>query len=69
MGRVAKTYPDHNGIVRNVDVQYKHPQEGKKYEGKPFMSIKRAVQKLVVILPADSDTSDRNDSSENAITV
>ena len=68
LGRVAKTYPDHNGIVRNVDVQYKHPQEGKKYEGKPFMSIKRAVQKLVVILPADSNTSDRNEL-ENAITV
>ena len=57
MGQVSKTYPDHNGIVRNVDV--KHPQEGKKYEGKPGMSIKRAAQKLVVILPAASTTSDR----------
>ena len=53
LGLVATVFPDEHGIVRNVEVKYKHLQEGRNYDGQPFVSVKRAVQKLVVILPVD----------------
>ena len=53
LGLVATVFPDEHGIVRNVEVKYKHLQEERNYYGQPFVSVKRAAQKLVVILPVD----------------
>jgi len=46
LGRITKVYPDNNGKVRKVEVMYKS-------EGRAPIYILRAVQRLVVIVPAD----------------
>ena len=50
LGRIAKTEPsDRDGAVRKVDIQYKNT------ESKSFVTVTRAVQRVVVISPIDHD--------------
>lgn len=49
MGQVAKVHPSTDQIIRHVDVRYKLPTN------KCFKIVKRAVQSLVVLLPAEED--------------
>ena len=56
LGRVVEIYPDDKGVVRNVEVEYKlqNPDESPKvYKSKPFSRIRRAVQRLVVVMAAE----------------
>lgn len=46
LGRVSQVYPDYEGKVRKVDVIYKH-------EDRTPTTVQRAVQGLVVLLPAN----------------
>lgn len=48
LGRVSQVYPDYEGKVRKVDVIYKH-------EDRTPTTVQRAVQRLVVLLPANQE--------------
>ena len=56
MGRVTEAAPGADGKVRNVKVQYKNSGS--------FVTIDRAVQKLVLLLPCNEQSAG-NVSSEN----
>ena len=49
MGQVAKVEPSADEMIRRVDVRYKIPTN------KTFKTVKRAVQSLIVLLPAEED--------------
>lgn len=56
LGRVSKVKPGNDGKVRNVEVQYKNPKPGEpaqKYDGRDYVTVERAVHRLVVLLPVD----------------
>ena len=56
LGRVSKTKPGDDDKVRNVEVQYKNLKIGKpvgKCSRQDYVTIERAVHRLVVILPVD----------------
>ena len=58
LGRVSKCKVSDDGKVRRVEVQYKIPRPNERmheYKGRPYTTVERAVQKLVVILPADGE--------------
>jgi hypothetical protein len=58
LGRVSKFKPGNFRKVRNVEVQYTNPKSGEpinKYGGQDYVTVERAVHRLVVILPADHD--------------
>ena len=48
LGKVSDVYPGKDGNVRNVDVQYKV-----NINSPDFNMVRRAVQRLVVILPVE----------------
>lgn len=55
LGKVSKVYPDDEGHVRKVDVQYKtaRPEKSSRdYTGQGYTTVQRAVQRLVVLVPA-----------------
>ena len=47
LGKVSKVYTSEDGVIRNVDVQYKNESS------KKLATVKRAIQSLVVILPVE----------------
>lgn len=54
LGIVVKTFPGEDGRVRRVQVQYKNPKPGEavnEYHGRGFVTVERAVNKLVVLIP------------------
>jgi hypothetical protein len=54
LGRVSTFYPDRDGRVRKVAVQYKIPKPNEapeEYHGSRYVTIERAVQKLILLLP------------------
>ena len=54
LGVVVKTFPGEDGRVRRVQVQYKNPKPGEavnEYHGRGFVTVERAVNKLVVLIP------------------
>ena len=61
LGKVSKVFPGEDGKVRKVYVQYKNPKPGElvnKYEGRGYVTVERAVNKLVVILSSDDKLED-----------
>ena len=52
MGKVCAVYPDKNGVVRNVEVKCK-PHTDAQSPKVAHITIKRAVQRLVVLLPIE----------------
>ena len=64
IGRISNVYPGSDDKVRNVDVEYKNLGEDRcasAYFGKGYTTIKRPVQRLIVLLPVD-DEDVTNDS-------
>ncbi|XP_068756918.1 uncharacterized protein [Montipora capricornis] len=62
LGVVLKTFPGEDGRVRRVQVQYKNPKPGKavsEYHGRGFVTVERAVNKLVVLIPKE-EAEDKN---------
>ena len=58
LGSVLKAYPGGDGRVRKVQVQYKNPKPGEgvnEYHGRGFVTVERAVNKLVVFIPKEKD--------------
>lgn len=56
LGKISKVFPGQDGKVRRVHVQYKNPKPGEpvtKYEGRGYVTVERAVNRLVVLIPAD----------------
>ena len=56
LGKVSKVYPGDDARVRTVDVEYKNPRPGKpvdKYEGRGYVTVQRAVHRLIVLVPVD----------------
>ena len=56
LGVVVKTFPREDGRVRRVQVQYKNPKPGEavnEYHGRGFVTVERAVNKLVVLVPKE----------------
>ena len=56
LGKVSKCKTSDDNKVRRVEVQYKVPKpkgSGHEYKGRSYTTVERAVQKLVVIVPAD----------------
>ena len=51
LGRVSNIYPSNDGVVRKVEVQYKSNLESKGFE-----TIRRPVQRLVLIQPVNELT-------------
>ena len=51
IGQVSEAHTSSDNVVRHVDIRYKIPT------CKTFKRVKRAVQSLVVLLPAEEDTS------------
>jgi hypothetical protein len=47
MALVTNVLPDNKGRVRQVDVSYKT------HEGRQFMSVRRDVRSLVILLPVE----------------
>ena len=60
LARVSETYPDRRGNVRNVELMIKPKQDEKKeYKSQRPIFIKRHVNHLIVIVPAeDMDNKD-----------
>ena len=59
LGRVSSVFPGDDGMVRNVEVQYKNldsKENPARYRGKPYTTITRPVQRLVVLLPCTDTT-------------
>ena len=55
-GKVSKVYPGDDARVRKVDVEYKNPRPGEpvdKYEGRGYVTVQRAVHRLIVLVPVD----------------
>ena len=55
LGRVSKVYTGEDGKVSKVEVQYKNPKPGEpvtKYKGRGYVTVERAVHRLIVLLPA-----------------
>lgn len=64
LGKVLEAYKGDDGRVRKVEVQYKNPKPGesvKEYQGRGYVTVQRAVHRLVVLVPAD----DKNEESNN----
>ena len=53
LGRVSKIKPGDDGKVRNVEIQYKNLKIGGPVGD--YVTIEKAVHRLVVILPVDYD--------------
>lgn len=56
LGIVVKAFPGEDGRVRRVQVQYKNPKPGEavnEYCGRGFVTVERAVNKLVVLIPKE----------------
>ena len=49
LGRISLVHPDSDGIVRNVDVQYKHN------DSTLYTTINRPVQRLIMLMPVDEN--------------
>ena len=61
LGIVSRVYPGDDGRVRRVEVQYKNPKPGEavgKYQGRGYVTVQRAVNRLIVLVPADSKDKD-----------
>ena len=56
LGLVEKAIAGGDGRVRNVIVKYKVLQSGPTYTGARYMSLARAVQNLVLLLPVDEQS-------------
>lgn len=57
LGIVSRVDPGDDGRVRRVEVQYKNPKPGEaveKYKGPGYVTVQRAVNSLIVLVPADS---------------
>ena len=55
-GKVSKVYPGDDARVRKVDVEYKNHRPGEavdKYEGRGYVTVQRAVHRLIVLVPVD----------------
>ena len=51
-----KAFPGGDGRVRRVQVQYKNPKPVEsvtEYSGRGFMTVERAVNKLIVLIPKE----------------
>ena len=56
MSRVTETYPDKNGVVRNVEIKVAPRCEGSsKYKPQVLYKLKRHVSKLIVIIPVEEN--------------
>ena len=53
LGRVSKIKPGDDGKVRNVEIQYKNLKIGEQVGD--YVTIEKAVHRLVVVLPVDYD--------------
>ena len=49
LGRISLVHPDSDGIVRNVEVQYKHN------DSTVYTTINRPVQRLIMLMPVDEN--------------
>ena len=61
LAKVSKVFPGEDGLVRNVVVHYKNLGENESrhtYSGANYTEIKRAVQKIVVLIPSENEYAD-----------
>jgi hypothetical protein len=59
LARVKATYPDKDGVVRNVWISYKNYKVGErvvKYTGTADTDILRPVQRLALVVPVEEQT-------------
>ena len=49
LGRISLVHPDSDGIVRNVEVQYKHN------DSTVYITINRPVQRSIMLMPVDEN--------------
>ena len=54
LGKISKVEGDKNGVVRKCEVQYK-PKVDVDNTNKKYVTLKRLVQRLIVIVPANND--------------
>ena len=62
LGKVSNTYPGTDGKVRKVYVQYKNlnaDEPTAKYKGKGYVTVQRPVQRLILLLPKESEGTER----------
>ena len=60
---VLKAFPGGDGRVRKVQVLYKNPKPGEavnEYHGRGFVTVERAINKLVVLIPKEEDKDTKN---------
>ena len=53
---MSKVYPGEDTRVRIVDVKYKNPRQCEpvdKYEGRGYVTVQRAVHRLIVLVQVD----------------
>ena len=58
LGTVLRAFAGGDGRVRKVQVMYKNPKPGEavnEYHGRGFVTVERAVNKLVVLIPREQN--------------
>ena len=55
MGLIDEVYPDEAGRVRNVQVKLKNVDKSVQYKGSSYTLIRRAVQRLIVLVPVGQE--------------
>ena len=63
LGTVVRAFPGEDGRVRKVQVQYKNPKVGEavnEYHGRGFVTVERAVNKLIVLVPNEKSENIKN---------
>ena len=58
LARVSQAHPSSDGKVRSVEVEYKNCENLKKFDlPTSFVKVTRPIQKIVLLLPVDEETS------------
>ena len=60
---VSQTDPGDDRKVWKVEAQYKNPKPGEaveKYQGQGYVTVQRAVHRLIVLVPADNKDKETN---------
>ena len=53
LGKICEVHTSSDGTVRRVTVGYKNTDDTPNYNGRPWVNVERAIQRLIVVLPAE----------------
>ena len=53
LGKICEVHTSSDGTVRRVTVEYKNTDDTSDYNGRPWVNVELAIQRLIVVLPAE----------------